>query len=441
MPKKDTTEEFIKKAKSIHKDKYDYKLVDYKSSTLDVIIICDKHGEFIQRPANHLNGANCLYCGREDVEKSKLRTKEEFVKACEKTHGVDKYDYSITEYTNCKDKVKINCRIHGIFELTADNHQRGGRCQSCNKEGYTNKYATSFIEKSKILHDNKFNYSLVNYIDNKTKVDISCPTHGVFEQLPLYHLQGNGCNKCNLEKRKDNGVNTNSFTENANIVHNEKYIYADTHYINERNKVSIRCKEHGIFEKLPHKHLNGQGCPKCSSEEGGRKIRSTTDKFIKTATSIHGDRYDYSLTKYIHSRQKVEIGCKIHGTFKQTPTTHIKGSGCQKCATLINIYKKEDYVKLSKTATLYLVKLEYDGEVFYKIGKTKNTTHERLSNNTSMYKHYVISEYVADSGVIFDLEIELHNKYFEYKYKPNITFAGHTECYTLELPIDKVFNL
>jgi len=440
MPKKLTTEGFNEKANLVHNNRYDYSLVDYKDSRTDVIIICKKHGEFQQRPANHLNGANCIHCGREENTKHKLRTKEEFVKSCEEKHG-NIYDYTETVYTNCKNKIKIRCKTHGIFELIADNHQRKDGCPTCSKEKYINKYAISFVEKSKLLHDNIFDYSLVNYIDNKTKVDIICPTHGVFEQLPLCHLQGNGCNKCNLEKRKDNGINTNSFIESANIVHNEEYIYTDTHYINENSKVVIRCKEHGIFEKLPYRHLNGQGCPKCSSLKTGLKIRSNTDKFIKTATTIHGDRYNYSSTKYVHSRQEIEIGCRIHGTFQQTPTNHIKGSGCQKCAKLINVYKREDYVKLAKTATLYLVMLEYNGEKFYKIGKTKNTTHERLSNNISMYKYYVISEYVADSGVIFDLEIELHNKYFEHKYKPNTPFAGHTECYSLDLPIDEILNL
>jgi len=439
MGKKSNTQEFAEKAKIVHGDKYDYSLVDYKSSASDVIIICKKHGEFNQRPANHLNGANCIYCGREESTKHKLRTKEEFIKACEKTHG-SIYDYSVTDYINCKDKIKIGCNKHGIFELIADNHQRKDGCPHCRKEQYINKYATSFVEKSKLIHNDKYNYILVNYVDNKTKVNIICPMHGIFEQLPLGHLQGNGCDRCNLENRKDNGVTTISFVDQANIVHDKKYSYNETQYVNERHKVTIECKEHGVFEKLPYKHLNGEGCPKCSSIKKGLKIRSNTDKFIKKAISIHEDKYDYSSIKYIHSRQEVEIGCRIHGTFNQTPSTHLKGSGCQKCAKLINVYKREDYIKLSKKAILYLVLLEYNGEKFYKIGKTKNTTHERLSNNIGVYKYSIVNEYLSDSGTIFDLEIELHNKYNKHSYKPSFTFAGYTECYSLHLPINEIIK-
>lgn len=43
--------------------------------------------------------------------------------------------------------------------------------------------------------------------------------------------------------------------------------------------------------------------------------RKTTEQFVAEAKAIHGDKYDYSKTKYINSRDKVEIICPIHGSF------------------------------------------------------------------------------------------------------------------------------
>jgi len=439
MGKKSNTQEFAEKAKTVHGDKYDYSLVDYKCNASNVIIICKKHGEFLQRPANHLNGANCIKCTREINTKEKLRTKDKFIEACRKTHG-NTYDYSITNYTNCKDKVKVTCKIHGIFELIADNHQRKDGCPNCRKEKSVIERKESFIKRAKEIHGDKYDYSKVDYINNNTKIDIICQTHGAFSQLPLNHLQGNGCNKCNLKKKKDGEINTMKFINLSNEIHNYTYLYNNTVYIDKKTSVLIECKYHGIFKQLPSKHLKGNKCQKCASKEGGKKIRNTTEGFIRTATEIHGDRYDYTITNYKHSRLEVEIGCRIHGTFNQTPSTHLKGSGCQKCAKLINVYKREDYIKLSKKAILYLVLLEYNGEKFYKIGKTKNTTHERLSNNIGVYKYSIVNEYLSDSGTIFDLEIELHNKYNKHSYKPSFTFAGYTECYSLDLPINEIIK-
>lgn len=63
MSKKLTTEEFIEKARKIHGNKYDYSKVVYVNSQTKVCIICPIHGEFWQRPNDHLNGYGCNKCG------------------------------------------------------------------------------------------------------------------------------------------------------------------------------------------------------------------------------------------------------------------------------------------------------------------------------------------------------------------------------------------
>ena len=297
-------EEFIEKAIKIHGDKYDYSLVNYIKNDIDVIIICKTHGEFKQRPANHLSGANCLDCSIITRGKKRAKSKDNFINECNEKHNY-KYDYSITEYTNCKSNIEIIYHKHGIFELIADNHKRKDGCKKCKKEELIERNKRLFIEKSNIVHNNKYDYSEIDYIKSTKKVNIICP---------------------------------------------------------------------------------------------------------------------------------------LHGKFKQTPNSHSSGRGCDKCANELNIYKKEDYVKLSKTAILYLILLEHKDEKFYKIGKTINSIKRRFLNKSSVYTFTSINEHINKSGTVFDLEIELHRKYSSYSYKPNFVFSGHTECYNLDLPIEDIIN-
>ena len=102
-----TTEEFIEKARAIHGDKYDYSKVVYKTSQEKVIIVCPKHGEFLQRPNCHLNGAGCPKCCN-----NTKKTAESFIEDARAIHG-DKYDYSKVEYVNNKIPVCIICPKHG----------------------------------------------------------------------------------------------------------------------------------------------------------------------------------------------------------------------------------------------------------------------------------------------------------------------------------------
>ena len=366
-------------------------------------------------------------------------TLEGFIERAKKLHG-DKYDYSVTEYINCKDKVKIICPIHGEFELIADNHVRKDGCQMCNYESRLKNNKANFIQKSNKMHNNMFDYSKVDYVNNNTKVTIICPIHGEFQQSPQHHLVANGCSKCREDKKRNSIYKFEKFKEEATKTHNGKYDYNIEGFTTLSNSITLSCKEHGDFNIIPYKHLKGSGCKVCSNINSGLAIRSNTEDFIKKCREVHGDTYDYSSVKYVHSREYVDIICSVHGVFKQKPTTHLKGCGCQKCATLINVYRKEDYVKLSPTAVIYLVVMEYENEKFIKIGKTKNTVRERLNNNIGKYKYDILFEKVDKSEIIFDLEIELHKYFNNFKYEPLHKFPGRTECYNLELSTEEVIN-
>ena len=198
-------------------------------------------------------------------------------------------------------------------------------------------YKVKFIQNAIIKHNNKYDYSLVNYIKSKIKVKIICPEHGEFEQTPSGHLNGDGCPNCGGVAKLTN----NSFISKSIIIHKNKYDYSLIKYINNKFKVKIICPIHGEFEQRPDHHLFGKGCPNCSN-------RITTTEFINRAILNHGDKYDYSLVNYIDNRLKVKIICPIHGEFEQVAYSHIHGNGCKKCKAskgekiIIDFLKREN---------------------------------------------------------------------------------------------------
>ena len=191
MSKKKTREEFIQDARKVHSDKYDYSKVEYVDSLTKVCIICPEHGEFWQRPSNHLSGAGCKKC---KYEKQAYST-EEFIKKANETHK-GKYDYSKVKYEKSKTKVCIICPEHGEFRQEANSHLRGVGCPKCN--GLYVPTTEEWIASARKVHGDKYDYSKVHYVNNRTKVTIICPEHGEFKQIPSSHLSGNGCPKCNL---------------------------------------------------------------------------------------------------------------------------------------------------------------------------------------------------------------------------------------------------
>lgn len=121
-------------------------------------------------------------------------TTEEFVQKSREVHG-DKYDYSKVDYKSGKDKVCIICPTHGEFYQAPSNHLRGQGCFGCSNSVPTTK---EFIKRAKEIHGSRYDYSKVDYKGNKTKITITCPVHGNFEQQPANHLHGQGCPTCNV---------------------------------------------------------------------------------------------------------------------------------------------------------------------------------------------------------------------------------------------------
>ncbi len=257
MSKKLTTEEFIEKAIAVHVDRYDYSLVDYGGNQIKIKIVCKKHGIFEQRPADHLFGQGCDVCGGTH----KLTT-EQFIEMAITVHG-DKYDYSLVEYVNNSTKIKIICKMHGVFEQNPADHLSNRGCYLCGKRTCGDKLKHTkdlIIDKFINIHGYRFDYSLVEYININTKVKIICKEHGIFEQSPSTHINGNGCAKCGGICKS----NTVEFINKAITKRGNQYDYSLVEYINAITCVKIICKEHGIFQQTPNAHLSGRGCPSCA---------------------------------------------------------------------------------------------------------------------------------------------------------------------------------
>jgi very-short-patch-repair endonuclease len=189
-----------------------------------------------------------------------------------------------------------------------------------------------FISKAKLVHGDKYDYSNVMYKNAKTNVTITCPKHGDFEQMAYGHLCGKGCRVCAKEKMADNRrFSTEEFIKKAKLIHGERYDYSKVIYVGCFDKVIITCPKHGDFEQMAHGHLCGKGCRDCKYKKMADNRRFSTEKFIKKARLIHGERYDYSKVIYVGCFDKVIITCQKHGDFEQMAHSHLCGSGCRDC--------------------------------------------------------------------------------------------------------------
>lgn len=309
-----TTERFIRKARELYGDKYDYsKAQVVGNNKTKVCVICRTHGEFWVSPNAHLRGSECPTC----YGTPKYTTAQYIHLASQVHHG--KYDYSRIKYNGVAHKIEIVCPEHGVFWQNAGAHLRGSQCPACsNVEKITEEV---FFRRAPIIHENKYDYSKIKFSTVNDFVTIICPLHGEYEQRVKVHMRGYGCPYCGGSKR----LTTEEFIEKANRVHEGKYDYSKAEYVNTSTKLCIICPDHGEFWQIPNNHLLGAGCPKCAGKYNDREF------FIERARKVHGNKYDYSRVEYVATNEKVCIVCPQHGEFWQTPSGHMHGQGCPMC--------------------------------------------------------------------------------------------------------------
>lgn len=196
-----------------------------------------------------------------------------------------------------------------------------------------------FIQKSKLIHNDKYDYALVEYTGNKNPVKIICPVHNIFEIRPDSHIMGRGCKQCLIRKKRVHMKNKETFLKIANMKHGNTYDYSLVNFINSETKVKIICPVHNIFEQKPSSHKK-YGCIKC----GGRE-KQNTETFIKKGNKVHNFYYNYDKVEYVNWETKVNITCPKHGEFLQNPEHHFKGHGCPTCKLSKGELEIENYLK------------------------------------------------------------------------------------------------
>ena len=208
-------------------------------------------------------------------------TTEKFIQKSNEVHN-NEYDYSKLKYVDANTKVCITCKKHGDFYQLPFNHLGGHKCPKCRGKNLTNE---EVINRFREIHGDKYNYSKVEYKDNKTKICIVCPIHGEFWQTPSKHLIGRGCPKCgNIKKNQGRKISFDEFVNRSKDIHGDKYEYVNTTLNSLHDKVDIICEKHGIFTQNAYDHLNGHGCPAC-----GYNISNAENEiasFIKEALHI-----------------------------------------------------------------------------------------------------------------------------------------------------------
>lgn len=154
-----------------------------------------------------------------------------------------------------------------------------------------------FIKQAKEVHGDKYDYSKVIYLTARTKVVIICKSCNIeFEQTPQHHLEGHNCMRCAIKNKKP--------YKRINIPP----------YIMTTRRLKVLEYARYVKDKL-----------------GKNKRRMTTTEFVKRASHVHSNKYDYSLSKYTLAKSKVIIICPKHGEFSQSAHTHLIGHGCPKC--------------------------------------------------------------------------------------------------------------
>lgn len=260
--------------------------------------------------------------------------KESLIKKSIEIHG-DKYDFSLVSNNfTTKEKLPIICPLHGTFYKSSE--KLIGSKQGCPEcSGKKRLDTKSFIEKAKKLeHCKNYDFSKVDYKNNKTHVVIICPEHGEFKISPNHLLSGEGCPKCRyIKSASSKRRSVDDIIKLSIDVHGDKYDYSMvSEYKNDRIKYPIICKEHGVFYQTFNNHIKGkQGCPKCGRNKTIECHFLTRGEWIKRAHEVHNKKYDYSMVEYTHSANKVIIKCPTHGEFQQIARNHLSGAGCPNC--------------------------------------------------------------------------------------------------------------
>lgn len=199
-----------------------------------------------------------------------------------------------------------------------------------NRRGNRTRTREEFIEISKSIFGDTYDYSKVVYMGSETLVTVICRKHGEFLIKPVRHICYKvGCSFC-LGSR----WHIIDFIEKANVIHGSKYDYSKTIITESEVSVIIGCPIHGEFIQKPYKHIHRKhGCPLCDKTH-----TKTIEHVIRIGNQVHHNKYDYSKAILVNMSSKIEIICDNvnHGSFWQNASSHLRGTGCPKCTKVVS---------------------------------------------------------------------------------------------------------
>ena len=385
--------DFVTIFREVHGDKYDYSEFNYVDRNTKGKIFCKKCNEyFLQRPHGHRAGRGCPVCAQNSRNKKQTMTTEGFMDEAVKVHG-DKYDYSRVEYRKSNIKVLIFCKTHGYFNMRPNVHLRGQGCPSCGVESRIQKQTydqSLFLELSRELHGDTYDYSKVLYGGSKTKVTIVCSKHGEFLQTPDLHINGKaGCPKCKIPYLHRQLVH---FIENLGVTANinDRSVLSGKEldiYIPEKN---LAIEINGLYwhrhENLKDRYYHNTKFKEC--EKLGIKLIQFWGVDLKNKTEIAKSMVLANL-KMINNRVFARkcsiknISQKEYANFLDR--THIQGAATSKIR--LGLYSGGKLVAVmgfSKVGNEVQL-IRYSNELFTLVvgGFSKLLNHARKANNFS----------------------------------------------------------
>lgn len=151
-------------------------------------------------------------------------------------------------------------------------------------------------------------------------------------------------------------LSLDDFISRSSLKHGNRYDYSKVIYENRRSIVKIICVKHGEFKQQAGAHMYGNGCPMCANN-----IKSDNENFIKKASKVHKNKYNYDKVRYIDAHDKITITCSKHGDYSQTPNVHLKGSGCSKCSKerLGDLLRKKEKQYIKEVLEIHKGKYNY----------------------------------------------------------------------------------
>ena len=385
---------------------------------------------------------------RDSSGKNTTLTTEEFIKSLPESF-VEKFNYSITEYSGTRDFIEYTCLLHGKQSMRAGKH-KGSKfgCNSCAKD-YSNeckkvKGYKSFLDKGKETHGDWYDYSKVDYMNSSEKVIIICPEHGEFLQTPNSHRKS-GCMGCGrLLTENALTYDHDTLLQKCKDKFGDKFTYDFTGYKNSTSKVKIIYPEHGVFKNTVSQHISSDyGCTSCSSIH--RKTnRISKEDHLTFLYELFPEGYHFFEEDVNTSKDLVRVYCKEHDNLSSHRLTHIKrGTVCIKCAkrgrgfyTETLLEKCKDYF-LKDNNNIYFIHFEGDK---YKIGLAKvcKNRHDTIGRKGNFSITKIVTK-PLNTYEAFYLEnrilSEYKNNYFEYSSK----FSGYTEV--LQLNKQSVINI